>query len=94
MHVCLYPEELRDASITVCTVLGCLHTTHVVTTTTDQQPDSVEFDVGLINCGDLPVPDEWKARLHQKVSEGANKLSLYELDVGQMSNHSVNAPVL
>lgn len=26
------------------------------------------------------------------MSEGANVLSLHELDVGQMSNHSVNAP--
>ena len=80
--VILQNESLKDATIPVGSIVGCLYTTDVVNTLSKQQPASEEFDHSLLNFGDSPAPEEWKARLRQKLSERAEVFSLDELDVG------------
>lgn len=41
-----------------------------------------DFDAKLINFGDSPVPQEWKERHKEKLSQKANVFSLTEWDVG------------
>lgn len=80
--VLIQNESLKDATIPVGTVLGHLCITDVVTTLSKQQQATEEFDASSIDFGESPVPEEWKTRLRQRLSERADVFSLHELDVG------------
>uniref|UniRef100_A0A672JC76 Gypsy retrotransposon integrase-like protein 1 n=1 Tax=Salarias fasciatus TaxID=181472 RepID=A0A672JC76_SALFA len=80
--VLLQNETLKDATIPVGSIVGCLYPTDVVRKLSKQQPASKEFDLSLLDFGDSPAPEEWKDRLRQKLSERADVFSLDELDVG------------
>lgn len=54
----------------------------VVTTISKQKSGTEEFDASMINFGESPVPEVWKARLRQKLLERADVFSFDELDVG------------
>lgn len=72
-------ESLKEATIPVRTLLGCLCATDVVTTgsNTVQPLASEKFDASLINFGQSPILEEWKARLCQQLSEKEQMSSLY-----------------
>lgn len=75
-------ESLRDITIPPGTIVGCLYVADVVTTASKQNVINKEFDASLISFGESPVPEQWKERLCQKLSERAAVFSLDELDVG------------
>lgn len=69
-------------TIPVGAVLGHLCVTDVVTTIPKQKSTTGDFDASMINFGESPVPEGWKARLRQKQLERTDVFSLDELDVG------------
>lgn len=69
-------------TIPVGAVLGHLCVTDVVTTIPKQKSTTGDFDASMINFGESPVPEGWKARLRQKLLERTDVFSLDELDVG------------
>lgn len=72
-------ESLKEATIPVGTVLGCLCAIDIVTTgsNTVQPLASEKFDARLINYGQSPILEEWKARLCQQLLEKEQISSLY-----------------
>lgn len=75
-------ESLRQTVIPVGTVIGSLQLTDSVSTMASEKTNAEKFDVDLINFGDSPVPEEWKARLRTKLTERSQVFSLHEWDVG------------
>ncbi|XP_052469911.1 uncharacterized protein LOC128026690 [Carassius gibelio] len=76
--VLMHNESLKDTVIPVGTVVGHLYSAEPVIST----PKTGEFDTNLINFGDSPIPETWKQRLRQALSERASVFSLHEWDVG------------
>lgn len=76
--VLMHNESLKDTVIPVGTVVGHLHPTNPVT----PAPKTGELDTNLINFGDSPIPETWKQRLRQAMSERESVFSLHEWDVG------------
>lgn len=58
--------------------MGYLHPTYPVSLT----PNTREIDTNFINFGDFPIPETWKQRLKQVLSERASVFSLHKWDVG------------
>ncbi|KAI3361647.1 hypothetical protein L3Q82_002012 [Scortum barcoo] len=82
LTVLVQNESQNEGTIPVGAVLGHLCVTDVVTTISKQKSATEEFDAGMINFGESPVPEGWKARLRQKLLERTDVFSLHELDVG------------
>lgn len=80
--VLIQNETLKDTTIPVGSIVGCLCPTDVVHKLSEQQPTSKVFDLSLLDFGDSPAPEERKERLRQKLSERADVFSFDELDVG------------
>ncbi|KAJ8375794.1 hypothetical protein SKAU_G00063740 [Synaphobranchus kaupii] len=86
--VLMHNESVRDTVIPVGTVMGHLCSADPVMsalwpkTELETEVTSPEFDPRLINFGDSPIPEQWKDRLRQKLSERASVFSLHEWDVG------------
>lgn len=82
LTVLVQNESQKEVTIPGGAVLGHLCVTDVVTTISKQKSEMEEFDASLINFGESPVPEAWKARLRQKLLERTDVFSLHELDVG------------
>lgn len=82
LTVLVQNESQKEVTIPVGAVLGHLCVTDVVTTMSKQESMTEEFDASMINFGESPIPEGWKARLRQKLLERADVFSLHELDVG------------
>lgn len=83
LTVVVHNESQKEVTIPAGAVLGHLCVADVVTTVPKQKPETEDaFDVRMIDFGESPVPETWKARLRQKLSERADVFSLHELDVG------------
>lgn len=80
--VVIQNESLKKVTIPVGTVVGRLCVADIVTTMSCHQSKPEPFDVSQINFGDSPIPEAWRKRLRQKLSERATVFSLDELDVG------------
>ena len=88
LTVLMHNESLRDTVLPVGTVIG--HICPVDPVMSVSQPKTVsesaekppELDPELIQFGDSPIPEQWKARLVQKLSERASVFSLSEWDIG------------
>lgn len=84
--VLVHNESAREMVIPVGTVVGTLCLTDQVMPPSQAElatvGKSAVFDSRLINFGDSPIPEQWKSRLRQKLSERANVFSLHEWDVG------------
>ncbi|KAJ8385585.1 hypothetical protein AAFF_G00184470 [Aldrovandia affinis] len=86
--VVMHNESVRDTVIPVGTVMGHLCSVDpgmpALKTKTESETErtSQEFDPRLIEFGDSPIPEQWKDRLRQKLSERASVFSLHEWDVG------------
>lgn len=75
-------QSLKEASIPVGTVMGCLYLTENITAISSNNPDPSSFNAELINFGDSPVPLEWKERLKRKLSQRPKVFSHSDWDVG------------
>ncbi|KAK7889282.1 hypothetical protein WMY93_024842 [Mugilogobius chulae] len=75
-------QSARETVIPVGTVIGHMYRTESVISMPLQKPENPEFDSNQINFGDSPVPQEWKIRLKQKLSERSHVFSVSEWDVG------------
>ncbi|KAK7909563.1 hypothetical protein WMY93_014247 [Mugilogobius chulae] len=75
-------QSARETVIPVGTVMGHMYRTESVISMPLQKPENPEFDSNQINFGDSPVPQEWKNRLKQKLSERSHVFSVSEWDVG------------
>lgn len=75
-------ESLRQKVIPVGAVIGSLQLTDSVTTIATEKTNAKKFDTDLINFGDSPVDEEWKARLRAKLAQRPEVFSLHDWDVG------------
>ncbi|XP_076830977.1 uncharacterized protein LOC143476602 [Brachyhypopomus gauderio] len=80
-------ESVRDTVLPVGTVMGNLCPADAVRPAllpkkTPSTEGTERFHPSLIDFGDSPIPEHWKSRLRQKVSERASVFSLHEWDVG------------
>lgn len=83
LTVLVHNESQKEVTIPPGAVLGHLCVADVVTTVSKQEPATEDvFDVSMVDFGNSPVPEAWKERLRQKLSERADVFSLHELDVG------------
>lgn len=74
--------SLTETLIPVGIVIGRMYLTDAVTPLSPSKTAATEFDANLINFGDLPVSEEWKERLRQKLSTRSKVFLLHEWDVG------------
>lgn len=75
-------QSLKETSIPVGTVMGCLYLTENIIAVSSSKPEPSTFDPEMINFGDSPVPQEWKERLKRKLSQRLKVFSHSEWDVG------------
>uniref|UniRef100_A0A3B3I428 Gypsy retrotransposon integrase-like protein 1 n=1 Tax=Oryzias latipes TaxID=8090 RepID=A0A3B3I428_ORYLA len=81
--VLLRNESLKDTAIPKGTVLARLCVADTVTEVLGEKSStSRQINPALFNFGDSPIPNEWKERLRQKLSERSNVFSTDEWDVG------------
>ncbi|KAL0196751.1 hypothetical protein M9458_005291, partial [Cirrhinus mrigala] len=80
--VLIHNESKRTAVVPVGTVVGHLYLIDPVNPVAEADVVSEQFDPNLINFGDSPMPESWKERLGQKLSERVGVFSLHEWDVG------------
>uniref|UniRef100_A0A8C2FI69 Gypsy retrotransposon integrase-like protein 1 n=1 Tax=Cyprinus carpio TaxID=7962 RepID=A0A8C2FI69_CYPCA len=80
--VLIHNESKRTTVVPVGTVVGYLYLIDPVNPVGEADVASEEFDPNLINFGDSPMPESWKERLRQKLSQRAGVFSLHEWDVG------------
>uniref|UniRef100_A0A3P9IMX9 ribonuclease H n=1 Tax=Oryzias latipes TaxID=8090 RepID=A0A3P9IMX9_ORYLA len=81
--VLLRNESLKDTAIPKGTVLARLCVADTVTEVLgEKNSTSRQINPALFNFGDSPIPNEWKERLRQKLSERSNVFSTDEWDVG------------
>ncbi len=81
--VLLRNESLKATSIPKGTVIAHLHVADMVTEITSPKSETpLKIDASLFDFGDAPLPNGWKERLSQKLSERSNVFSTDEWDVG------------
>lgn len=81
--VLLRNESLKATSIPMGTVIAHLRIADMVTEVPNpKSKTSPKIDSSLFDFGDSPIPNEWKDRLKQKLSERPNVFSTEEWDVG------------
>ena len=78
----LINESVKAKSIPKGTVLAQVHKADIVTQVQPSQVPSSRLDPTLFSFGDSPIPEHWKTRLSQKLSERPQVFSLSEWDVG------------
>lgn len=62
-------EYMRETSIPVGTVIGCMYHVDSVATIPPKETAFTEFDASMINFGDTPISEQWKNRLRQKLAQ-------------------------
>ncbi|KAL2093139.1 hypothetical protein ACEWY4_010451 [Coilia grayii] len=75
-------EALKEATMLVGTVIAHVYPTDVVTSAQRPKSSSKVIDAELFDFGDSPIPEFWKKRLSQKLSERGSVFSFDEWDVG------------
>lgn len=81
--VLLRNESLKATSIPMGTVIAHVHVTDMVTEIpTSKSETPPKIDLSLFDFGDSPIPNEWRQRLRQNLSERSNVFSTHEWDVG------------
>lgn len=81
--VLLCNESLKTTSIPKGTVLAHLRVADMVMEVPSAKAETgPKIDPSLFDFGDSPIPNEWKDRLRQKLSERSNVFSTEEWDVG------------
>lgn len=80
--VLMHNESKRTTIIPVGTVVGHLYPIDPVNPVTEVGVDTEQFDPNLIHFGDSPMPESWKDRLRQKLSQRAGVFSFQEWDIG------------
>lgn len=80
--VLIHSESKRSTVIPAGTVVGHLYPIDPVKPMAKAEQVTEQFDPNLINFGDSPIPEIWKDRLRQKLSQRAGVFSLHEWDFG------------
>lgn len=81
-RVLIRNDTLKEKSIPTGTVLARVYATDTVRETRSVPNVHPVIDPKLFDFGDSPVPQEWKDRLSQKLSQRVNVFSLSDWDVG------------
>ena len=81
-EVLLRNETLRDVTMLAGTVIAHVYPTDTVTMTQRPKSTSKVLDETIFDFDESPMPEVWKKRLRQKLSERGNAFSLEEWDVG------------
>lgn len=79
--VLIHKESKRSTVIPAGTVVGHLYPIDSVKSIAKAEQVTEQFDPNLIHFGYSPIPDIWKDRLRQKLSQQAGVFSLHEWDV-------------
>lgn len=75
-------ETLKEATMLAGTLIAHVHSTDTVTSAQRPKSTSQFLDAELFDFGDPAIPEVWKKRLREKLSDKGNVFSLDEWDVG------------
>lgn len=81
-EVLLRNETLREVTMLPGTVLAHVYPTDTVMMAQRPKSTSKVLDETLFDFGESPIPEVWRKRLRQKLSQRGNAFSLDEWDVG------------